>query len=58
MNDLTTVIDHAEVLIVGNPSPIFRTLPLHCRKGQVVIDLAGIEGLSDCAEIDYHGITW
>jgi GDP-mannose 6-dehydrogenase len=58
VNDLADVIDHSEVLIVGNASPIFRTLPQHCRKGQVVIDLAGIDGLSDCADIDYHGITW
>jgi hypothetical protein len=45
VNDLTSIIDHAEVLIVGNSSPIFRTVPLHCRKGQFVIDLDRIEGL-------------
>jgi GDP-mannose 6-dehydrogenase len=58
VNDLTAIVDHAEVLIVGNTSPVFRTLPRHCRQGQVVIDLARIEGLSDCAGIDYRGITW
>jgi GDP-mannose 6-dehydrogenase len=58
VNDLAAVIEHGEVLIVGNASPIFQTLPQHCRKGQVVIDLARIDGLSDCASIDYHGITW
>ena len=58
VNDLTAIVDHAEVLIVGNTSPTFRTLPRHCREGQVVIDLARIEGLSDCAGIDYRGIAW
>ena len=58
VNDLAALIDHGEVLIVGNAAPIFKTLPQHCRKGQVVIDLAGIEGLTDCAGIDYRGITW
>jgi GDP-mannose 6-dehydrogenase len=58
VNDFPAMIDRAEVLIVGNTSPIFRTLPLHCRKRQIVIDLARIEGLSDCADIDYRGITW
>ena len=58
VDSLTAVVDHAEVLIVGNNSPIFRTLPQHCRKSQIVIDLARIEGLSDCAGIDYRGITW
>src|SRR6266545_1303135 len=52
VNDLTAVVEHADVLIVGNASPIFRTLPQHCRKGQFVIDLAGIEGLGNCAGVE------
>jgi GDP-mannose 6-dehydrogenase len=58
VNDLAEAVAHGEVLIVGNGSKIFRTLPEYCRPGQIVLDLAGIPGLSECSGIDYRGITW
>ena len=58
VNDLVAVIAHAEVLIVGNGSSAFRSLPAHCRSGQIVVDLAGIPGLKETPGIQYRGITW
>jgi GDP-mannose 6-dehydrogenase len=58
VNDLPAVIAHAEVLIVGNGSSVFRALPSQCRAGQIVIDLAGIPGLKETPGIEYRGITW
>jgi GDP-mannose 6-dehydrogenase len=58
MNDFHAVVDHGEVLIVGNGSPVFRTLPEHCREGQIVIDLVRIPGLKESGRLDYRGIAW
>jgi GDP-mannose 6-dehydrogenase len=57
-NDLAAVVAHAEVLVVGNGSPVFRRLAEHTRPGQIVIDLAKIPGLADVSHLDYRGITW
>ena len=58
VNDLDAVVAHGEILVIGNGSAVFRTLPAHCRSGQVVFDLAGIPGLKDAPGIDYRGVTW
>ena len=58
VENLDDVIAHAEVLIVGNASPIFEQLPQYCRDGQHVIDLVGIPGLQNRAGIHYWGVTW
>ena len=58
VNDLAAVVDHGDVLIVGNAAPVFRTLPQYVRPGQVVIDLARIPGLAEAPAIEYRGITW
>jgi GDP-mannose 6-dehydrogenase len=58
VGELADVVAHGDVLIIGNGSRVFRTLPERLRPGQIVIDLAGIPGLSECPGIDYRGITW
>ena len=58
VDDLAAVSAHAEVLIVGNASPSFQRLPEHCRPGQTIIDLVGVDGLSGCEGVDYRGVTW
>jgi GDP-mannose 6-dehydrogenase len=58
VDDLAAVAAHAEVLIVGNASPLFQKLPEYCRAGQTVIDLVGIPNLSTHPGIDYRGVTW
>jgi GDP-mannose 6-dehydrogenase len=56
--NLTDVLDHAEVLIIGNASPEFSSLPSLCRDGQTVVDLVRIDGFGERPGIDYHGISW
>jgi GDP-mannose 6-dehydrogenase len=56
--ELGDVVSHADVLVIGNGSRAFRTLPGLVRPGQIVIDLAGIPGLRDCPGVEYRGITW
>ena len=58
VNDLAEVVQHADVLIVGNRSRSFDTLAQHCKPGQVVVDLARIPGLKQSPGIQYFGITW
>jgi GDP-mannose 6-dehydrogenase len=58
VSDLADVVAHGDVLIVGNAAPVFRTLPQHCRPGQIVLDLVRVPGLAECPDIDYRGITW
>jgi GDP-mannose 6-dehydrogenase len=58
VEDLVSVTAHAEVLIVGNTSPMFQRLAEHCRPDHTVIDLAGIAGLNTAPGIDYRGVTW
>jgi GDP-mannose 6-dehydrogenase len=58
VTDLAEVVAHAEVVVIGNRSRAFESLPQHCRAGQIVVDLARIAGLSECEGIDYRGITW
>jgi GDP-mannose 6-dehydrogenase len=58
VGELDDVVAHGDVLIIGNGSRVFRTLPERIKPGQIVIDLAGIPGLSECPGIDYRGITW
>ena len=57
-SDFAEVVNHGEVLIVGNAAPIFRTLPQYCRAGQTVIDLVRIPGLDQVSGIEYRGIAW
>jgi GDP-mannose 6-dehydrogenase len=56
--DLAEVIAHADVLVIGNGSRVFSTLPNLVREDQVVIDLAGIKALRESRSVDYRGITW
>ena len=57
-DELGDVVDHAEVLLIGNSSPEFAKLAGLCRSGQVIIDLAHIEELAGADGIEYVGITW
>ncbi len=56
--DLAAVVNHADIVIVGNASPEFKELAKLCKPGQTVIDLVRIAGLKDAAGISYRGITW
>lgn len=51
------VLDHGDVIVVGNEDPEYRTIAADLRPGQILIDLAGIcdgEALGQ----RYHGLCW
>ena len=50
------VMDHAEVLVVGNDSPEFRVAIAHRRSTQTVIDFVRISNSRSSG--DYDGICW
>lgn len=56
--ELADVVEHAEVLLVGNSSPEFAELAGLCKNGQTVIDLAHVDELARADGINYIGITW
>ena len=56
-DSLDDAVSHGDVLLVGNNSPEFSTLPSLCREGQRVIDLYGIPALSALGAA-YKGVTW
>jgi GDP-mannose 6-dehydrogenase len=56
--DLTAVVDHAEVLVIGNAAPAFNDLPRHWRADQIVLDLAHLPALKSAGGVDYRGVAW
>jgi GDP-mannose 6-dehydrogenase len=57
MTTMEGVLEHAEVIVIGNNSPEFTDIVGEIRKDQVVIDLVRIDGrLSE--EGVYDGICW
>jgi GDP-mannose 6-dehydrogenase len=59
VDDLKAVVDHAEVIVIGNNSPEFKDpLPGLLRDNQTVLDLVRVEPLRARKGIDYRGITW
>ena len=57
VDDLEAIIDHAEVIVVGNTSPEFQAVFEARRPGQRVIDLVRLGGTSGLLP-DYEGIAW
>jgi len=57
--DLAAVVEHAEILIIGNASPEFaESIPEQSLAGMTVIDLARIPKLANAANVNYVGIAW
>ena len=55
--DITEVVEHAEILIIGNKAEEFRQIESHLRGDQAVIDLVRLfEGRVSGGS--YHGICW
>lgn len=55
-SSIDTVIEHADVIVVGNNAPEFRDALAKLRGGVDVVDLVGIEGRATGGE--YDGINW
>jgi len=57
LDRIDDVLDHAELLVVGNADPEFNRLAEKIRPDQHVFDLVGIQS-ADFAEGAYSGIAW
>jgi GDP-mannose 6-dehydrogenase len=56
--EIGAVVEHGDVVVVGNPAPEFRTLPARLRDDQVLYDLARIPGAAETLGARYHGVNW
>ena len=54
---LDDVYDHAEVIVIGNGAPVFRSAVARAEQGIDVIDLVRVDPAKTSAE-NYHGICW
>ncbi|MCJ7725669.1 MAG: nucleotide sugar dehydrogenase [Acidimicrobiia bacterium] len=57
-DDIDEVIDHAEVVVIGNGDPDFASIPARLSAGAVVIDLVRVGGDLDSFGPGYRGISW
>jgi GDP-mannose 6-dehydrogenase len=57
-NTIDEVIEHAEVIVIGNPSPEFAEAVAAIRSNQIVIDLVRIPVVGSLLKADYRGICW
>ena len=57
VDDIDTVLNHAETVVVGNNDPDFSTVPVRLRHEQVLIDLVRITDRSSQTG-KYEGICW
>lgn len=57
-NDIAEVINHSELLIVGNNSPEFAQAARICPEGIVVFDLVRMDAYEQLHGIDYQGVAW
>jgi GDP-mannose 6-dehydrogenase len=55
---IAEVIDHAEVVVVGNHAPEFVDALETCRDDQIVIDLVRLPVDQSRLQADYRGICW
>jgi GDP-mannose 6-dehydrogenase len=57
-NTIDEVIEHADVIVIGNPSPEFAEAVAAIRSDQIVIDLVRIPVVGSLLKADYRGICW
>ena len=57
MGSIDEVLLHADIIVVGNGDPEFRTVPEKLRPNQVIVDLVRIVDGSDMKD-HYDGICW
>ncbi|MEQ1637209.1 MAG: UDP-glucose/GDP-mannose dehydrogenase family protein [Methylococcales bacterium] len=57
VESIDAILEHAEVILVGNPSQEFKAIEAKLTKGQVVVDLVRIFG-KRTSDVNYQGICW
>jgi GDP-mannose 6-dehydrogenase len=58
MTELSEVVRHGDILLIGNAAPEFSHLPDLALSGKFVVDLVGVEGLAGYPGIQYKGVAW
>jgi GDP-mannose 6-dehydrogenase len=56
-DDIAQILDHAEVIVIGNSSPEFAKIPTQLKANQSVIDLVRIDPDMKAGK-QYEGICW
>jgi len=56
VDDIDTVLGHAQTIVIGNKDPDFRSVPQRLRDDQVLVDLARIS--ENRSNGKYEGISW
>ncbi len=56
-NDVDEVLEHSEVILIGNPAKEFKEIESKLKNEQTVVDLVRIFG-KRTSDINYHGICW
>jgi len=56
--DLSEVLSASEVVVVANPSRIYREIGPMLKKGQVLVDLVRAVDRATVTDGEYHGIAW
>jgi len=57
-SSLEEVLEHAEVLVIGNKAPVFREVLNGRRDGQIIVDLVRIQESLEGLGEGYQGICW
>ena len=57
VDDIDEVLEHSEVILIGNPAKEFKEIESKLRKEQIVVDLVRIFGKRITDE-NYQGICW
>ncbi len=57
VDSIDSVLEHSDVIVIGNASPEFADIPDKKREGQVIVDLVRIGNFSSL-EGAYDGICW
>jgi GDP-mannose 6-dehydrogenase len=57
VSEVDAVLEHAEVLVIGNASPEFADVPARAARGQTVIDFVRISAERTTQDV-YEGLCW
>jgi GDP-mannose 6-dehydrogenase len=57
-HDLREVVEASEVIVIANPSRIYREIGPMLKRGQVLVDLVRAVDRASVAHGEYHGIAW
>lgn len=58
VNSIEEVVEHADVIVIGNGAEEFRAVAEQVPSGKVVVDLVRIVGRHSSSEDGYDGICW